>query len=85
MGRTGGSASRRYRAQLVVALVGVGAFGAVGLNAPGALRAVSGGVPAPPSPSVYLCVSHADDQWVCDAAPPADPMRPLAVGLTATN
>jgi hypothetical protein len=85
VGRTGGWASRRYRAPLVVALVGVGAFGAVGLNAPGALRAVAGGLPAAPSPSLYLCVSHADDRWVCDGAPPADPMRPLAVGLAATD
>ena len=85
MGRTGGSASRRYRAQLVVALVGVGAFGAVGLNIPGALRAVAGGLPAAPSPSLYVCVSHADDQWVCDGTPPADPRRPLAVGLAGTD
>jgi hypothetical protein len=65
--------------------VGVGAFGAVGLNAAGALRAVAGGLPTAPTPSLYLCVSHADDQWVCDGTGLADPMRPLAVGLAATD
>jgi hypothetical protein len=78
-----GSSTRRYRAPLVVALVGLAAFAAVGLNAPGALRAVAGSPAASPRPSVSLCISHQEDQWICDGAAPADPIRPLVVRLAA--
>jgi hypothetical protein len=70
LGRTG-SSIRPNRAPLAVALVAVAAFGAVGLNAPAALRAVAGaGAPAP-RPSISVCVSHAEDQWICDGTPQA--------------